>query len=173
MMIKINYCIQCGTPLKEKKIERKFRKYCDKCGYIHYINPVPIVAVVVNRDSKILIVKRGIEPQKGKWVLPGGFVDDDESPEQAAIRELKEETNLDAEDVKLITLVSAQSEMYGPILMLGYEALNVKGNPHAGDDAVDVKFEKIADINKIAFRTHRQILQKYFQQMDYSLCIKV
>ena len=167
MMIKINYCIQCGAPLKEKKIEGKLRKYCAKCGYIHYINPVPIVAVVVNRDSKILIVKRGIEPQKGKWVLPGGFVDYDESPEQAAIRELKEETNLDAEDVKLITLVSAQSKMYGPILMLGYEALNVKGNPIAGDDAIDVKFRKIENLDEIAFRTHREILQKYFQQIDF------
>ncbi len=165
MLIKINYCIQCGNPLKEKEIEGKIRKFCSNCGYIHYINPIPIVAIVVNNNGKILIVKRGIEPEKGKWVLPGGFVDGDESPVQAAKRELKEETNLEAEDVKLITLVSTKSEMYGPILMLGYEALNVSGNPAPGDDAVEVKFKEIVDLNEIAFKSHRIILEKYFKSI--------
>jgi ADP-ribose pyrophosphatase YjhB (NUDIX family) len=161
-MKEAKYCIICGNILDKKIIEGKIRKYCTFCGYVHYINPIPIVAVVVkNNKGEILVVKRGIEPEKGKWVLPGGFVDEDESPEQAAIRELKEETNLHAEKVKFIKLVSTKSPLYGPVLMLGYEAINFTGKIKPGDDAIDVMFKKIKNINFIAFKSHRKILKEY------------
>jgi len=156
------YCIRCGNLLTEKIIEKKVRKYCERCGYVHYINPLPIVAIIVRDNEKILIVKRGIEPEKGKWVLPGGFIDFDETSEEAALRELEEETNLKAEKVRLIKVVSSVSPMYGPVLMLGYEALNFTGEPKPGDDAVDVKFKKIENLEEIAFKSHRIILQEYF-----------
>ena len=160
-MKEVKYCLYCGELLEEKTIEGKIRKYCPHCGYVHYINPIPIVAIVVRDNGKILLVKRGIEPEKGRWTLPGGYVDDDESPEEAAKRELKEETNLDSDEMRLITMVSTLSDISGPVLMLGYEALKFKGDIKAGDDAVAVEFRMINNLEKdVAFYSHRVILEK-------------
>ncbi|MBN1897496.1 MAG: NUDIX hydrolase [Spirochaetes bacterium] len=160
---KFKYCPFCGRALQTRSIEGKARNYCPDCGYVHYVNPLPIVAIVIEEKGKILIVKRAIEPQKGKWVLPGGFVDDDETPERAALRELKEETDLQGHKPDFITMVSNKSELYGPILMMGFYVSDWKGIPKAGDDALEVRFEKINDPARIAFHTHRIILKEFWR----------
>ncbi len=156
-----NYCPMCSEKLGRKNIEGKPRKFCPKCGYIQYINPTPVVAILIEEDGKILFVKRKYEPAKHKWALPGGFVDDVEHPEIAAKRELKEETSLKADNFKFIGLYAYMSEINGPILMIGYNADRYSGKPKPGDDAEDVSFYSIDDLPDIPFVSHQFIIKEY------------
>ncbi|MGB9561477.1 MAG: NUDIX domain-containing protein, partial [bacterium] len=89
------HCPYCGGALGVKNLDDRERKVCLICGRLIYENPVPAVAVVVFDDCKrVLLVRRGVEPGKGKWSLPGGFIELDETPYETARRELFEETML-------------------------------------------------------------------------------
>ncbi|MDL2310091.1 NUDIX domain-containing protein [Parabacteroides sp. OttesenSCG-928-B22] len=88
------YCPKCGSEGFAVRNEKS--KSCGSCGYIYYINPSAAVACFIrNRKGEYLIVRRGKEPAKGTLDLPGGFTDLNETAEEAARREVKEETNLD------------------------------------------------------------------------------
>lgn len=87
-----SHCHQCGTPYAREATS--FPKTCESCGHIHYKNPIPVAVCLVPCEDGLLGVIRGIEPQKGKLALPGGYVDM-ETLEQACSRELLEETGVD------------------------------------------------------------------------------
>jgi len=92
----VKFCPQCGSMLTREipPGDHKTRSTCRSCGHVCYSNPTPLVAVFVCCGDKILWIRRGIEPQKGRWAFPGGFVESDETPQEAASRELHEETAL-------------------------------------------------------------------------------
>lgn len=129
------------------------------------MNPIPAVAVIIMQDNQILLVKRKFEPQKGDWCLPAGFVEFNETTEQAAIRETKEETNL---DVSLKQLFSVQAGFDDPgmhVILVVYEAEITNGKIKAGDDAVDVTFFTLDKLpENIAFSAHREVIGKLKSQ---------
>ena len=90
----MNFCSHCGQPtsLIVPPDDNRERYYCPACGSIHYINPKVIVGCLPVWENKIMLCKRGIEPQLGYWTLPGGFLEMDETTEQGAVRETWEET---------------------------------------------------------------------------------
>lgn len=95
----MKYCANCGhqiTLLVPKGDDRE-RHCCGDCGSIHYINPRIIVGCLPIWDDKIMICRRGIEPQLGYWTLPAGFMELGETTEQGAIRETFEETRAEVE----------------------------------------------------------------------------
>ena len=97
------HCPFCGNPLIKKVLEGQQRLFCGQCSVPLYENPIPATCtVVVDGDRQILLVKRSIEPKSGQWCLPGGFMELGEKPEQAALRELKEETGLSGRIEKLL-----------------------------------------------------------------------
>jgi ADP-ribose pyrophosphatase YjhB (NUDIX family) len=144
-----------------KEIDRRKRTYCPKCGFVHFINPAPVVAILIRKDDTILFIKRKVSPAKNQWALPGGFIDDDESPEIAAARELKEETNLESKKMKFIGFYSHYSDMNGPILSIGYSTDSFTGKPCAGDDAIDYKFFPLSKLPPIAFDSHKKLIMDY------------
>lgn len=88
------YCPKCGTKAFVERNEKA--KQCTACGFIYYFNPSSAVACFIrNSRGELLLVRRAKEPAKGRLDLPGGFVDMHESAEEAAQREVKEETGLD------------------------------------------------------------------------------
>ena len=155
------YCPTCGSKMGRKKIEGKPRKFCSKCGYVQFINPTPVVAILIEENNKILFIKRKYEPAKHRWALPGGFVDDVEHPEVAAKRELKEETNLRIDKLKFIGLYTHMSKLNGPILMMGYKAVKFSGKLRPGDDAEDADFFHINSLPDIPFMSHKSIIKEY------------
>ncbi|MFH1414676.1 MAG: NUDIX hydrolase [Elusimicrobiota bacterium] len=155
------YCPMCKTELVKEEVCGIERLLCSDCGWINYINPLPAVACVVrDGEGRILLVKRAAEPEAGKWSLPAGFIELGESPAEAAMRELKEETGLDGTEPSLIGVYSDRSSIYGGILTIGYLFTHICGDLAAGDDASDVKFTVIENIDNIPFRSHRILLRE-------------
>ncbi len=156
------YCHTCGTPLIETVVEGRLRKFCVTCREPVYENPLPASCLVVaDRDERILLVRRGVEPKVGHWCLPGGFMELDETPEEAALRELKEETGLTGTIDRLLGVTANPSPLYRSVLMVGYLVIQYKGVPVAGDDAVDIAFFDRRDLPEIAFESHHRFVGIY------------
>jgi 8-oxo-dGTP diphosphatase len=112
-------------------------------------------------DLKILLIKRGIEPFKGQWALPGGFVRENETTEQAALRELKEETGLtDIYMEQLYTFSDIDRDPRGRVISTAYFALVKSTNrqPKGGDDAAEAKWFPVKNIPPTAF-DHNLIIE--------------
>ncbi len=156
----IKYCPQCKYPLRRIKINKRRRLVCQKCGWINYENPLPAVVAVVKDNKEILLIKRGIEPHKGKWSLPSGFIEIEETSQEACLRELKEETNLEGKISGLIGVYSQKSKMYKNILVVAYE-VEVKKRKElaAGDDAQEARLFPAERLPHIPFSSHRQIIE--------------
>ncbi len=155
------FCYLCGNPLDKKLIDNRMRLFCKSCNSPIYENPIPAAClVVVDENNRILLVKRSVEPKKGMWCLPGGFMELGETPEQAALRELKEETGLSGNINKLLGVMINSSSIYDTVLMVGYLVKYFEGTPIAGDDASDLKFFSYDKLPAIAFKTHRHFINR-------------
>ncbi len=149
------YCPLCKGNLTKK--DTFFE--CVNCNQHYYRNPLPSVAVfVMNEKKDILLVKRGIEPGRGKWALPSGFIESGECPEQTALRELKEETGLNGRIKDMLGVYIENTNVYGDILLLGYQAEITGGKLSANSDAFDVKFFPKNSLPPIPFLSHRTII---------------
>jgi ADP-ribose pyrophosphatase YjhB (NUDIX family) len=116
---------------------------------------------VDNRD-RVLLVKRSVEPQKGFWCLPGGFMELGEAPEKAALRELKEETGLLGRIEMLLGVSSNPSAQYHTVLMVGYLIKEYTGTLNAGDDADDAVYFHYTELPEIAFESHARFIRMYY-----------
>jgi len=155
----IKFCPVCGTELSLKIVEDRKREVCSTCGWINYENPLPCAAALVrNTKGEILLVKRGVEPGKGEWALPSGFIEIDETPEKACIRELREETGLEGRIVRLVGVYSQESVMYKNVLIAGYE-VKAKGIPYPGSDSASVRFFSPDELPQIAFPSHLKMIK--------------
>lgn len=159
------FCPYCGSRLESRHIDGMKRRYCSNCGKVIYENPIPAVSLVLIEQGKVLLVKRAVEPQKGEWCLPGGFLEITESPEQAVVRELMEETGLKAIHFELIGLTSQDSECYKNVLLIGYNIVSFKGQElQADDDAEEAKFFSRGAIPQLAFEGHELFLNEILMQ---------
>src|ERR671916_2425181 len=130
------YCAACGSPTKERDVEGRVRPVCTACGQIAYLDPKLAVAVLITRDGRLLLGKRGPGTREpGKWSFPAGFVERGEPVERAAAREAREETGLDVVVRDLVGLYSSDGET---VVLAVYEATFVAGEPRAGDDLTEV-----------------------------------
>lgn len=89
-----HYCLVCGSPMGQVVLEGRQREQCPACGWVYYRQVKLSAGVVVEDDGRILLLRRAFQPWKGAWNLPAGYVEVDETPEQAAVREVQEETGL-------------------------------------------------------------------------------
>ena len=163
-MKKLIYCSTCKTKNNYSEIEGQIRYHCPSCKTIHYQNPKPTATLICIEDNKILLVKRAFNPAKGFWSLPGGFMELNETLNEAAKRELKEETNLNGEVVKLLGHCSHFNSVFGDILLIGME-VKIKNwnNLIPGDDADEAGFFNIKNCPKLAFECHQKIFNMYLK----------
>jgi 8-oxo-dGTP diphosphatase len=150
--------------MKEAKIDGRVREVCPACEFVLFRNPVPGVGVLVEIESDLVLIRRGQPPFVGRWALPSGFIEEDESVEQAAVRECKEETGL---DIELIELFGVYSFPEGPVqsgIIIFYRARPVGGELRAGDDAQEVAVFAPDELpGDVAFRTHREVLARWVE----------
>lgn len=110
-------------------------------------SPVNCVGIVCFRGDEVLLIKRGKQPRKGQWSIPGGRIENGETETEACVRELMEETAVSANILEKIELIKADFGM-GPYHLHDYLALWQSGEPVAGDDAADARFVPIKNLKK-------------------------
>lgn len=132
-----NYCPSCGNALVPLHHSGRERPYCRNCEMPIYFDPKVAVVVFVQQNDKVLLIRRAVDPGKGKWALPAGFVDYDEAPEEAAVRETMEETCLQVRIDKLLAVFPKRDDGLADIV-IAYSASILSGEPLAGDDADEV-----------------------------------
>ena len=152
------YCPHCKDLLDFKKVEGEKRLACCACGWVHYENPFPCSAAFVrNREGGLLLVQRATEPGMGKWGLPSGFIEIDETPEEACLRELKEETGLTGKIVCLMGVYSQKSVFYKNVIIIGYRVKAI-GSLSPGSDCIRAEYFSPNKLPEVAFPSHRGII---------------
>lgn len=155
------HCPYCGESLETRHVEGRDRLYCTDCERTIYQNPDPTASLAVVDEGLVLLVKRLVEPDRGKWGLPAGFIEIDEEPPEAAVRELHEETGLetDPSNLQIVDTVTTRHETGRTTVSIGYavsvEATN--GSIREGKEASKVKFwdpEELAASSNEQLRAH-------------------
>lgn len=141
-MIEYNYCSKCGNSLDISS----GLPHCNSCNVTYFRNAKPGASVLPIKDGKVLLARRAHEPQKGAYDIIGGFMEADELPEAAAIREAKEETGL---DIRITSLLGMYVDRYGEdgdyTLNIHYIGEIVGGEEKAMDDISSLEWIPIQD----------------------------
>lgn len=115
-----------------------------------WTNPVPTVGVVCLRGNSVLLIRRGTPPRQGEWSLPGGRIEPGERAIDAALRELREETGVEAEITGLIDVVDGLFPEAGRhYVLIDYAARWLAGEPVAGDDAIEARFVALDEVEAL------------------------
>ena len=157
------FCHQCGGRLQERLVggEDRPRLVCDRCGFIHYVNPKVVVGALPERAGRVLLMRRGIEPRYGAWTFPGGFIEVDETAEEAALRETEEEVGLSLKLGRLLGLYSRPAPKGGApgggpgVLLVVFRARAGRKAPKPGDECLEVAWFRPEEIpwEELAFET--------------------
>jgi 8-oxo-dGTP diphosphatase len=151
----IRFCALCGGEMRLRMVlpNRKRFKVCSRCGFVDFPGPKLVAGCLVIDGDRVLLLRRGIMPQIGKWTFPGGYVDLGETPEQAALRETREEVGM---RVELGRLLGVYSDPAHPIaVVVVYLAKPGVEEASVSDEATEVRYFAPADIpwDELAFRT--------------------
>lgn len=158
------YCPMCATEMEWRHVFGAQRQQCPNCGWVHFRNLKVGAGVLAERDGKVVLARRGINPGKNKWCFPSGFVEYNESPEMGAVREFKEETGLDVEITGLLDVVYYNADFRGAGIMVLYGGKVIGGTPTPMDDVVEVglfRKDEIPADDEIAFESNRIALAKW------------
>ena len=158
----IVFCPRCATPLQTRQVGDKPRRVCPACDYIHFTDPKVGVGVFVLVEGRVLLVRRKMNPERGKWSIPAGFLDRGEDPRETAVREAWEETNLRVAIEELID-VYYNAAVHGPgaSIFILYRARLLGGELHAGDDADAAGFFALDDLPELAFASTRDAIRRW------------
>jgi len=122
-----HFCLMCGSQMMSREIEDRRREQCPQCGWIYYQQLKLGSAVLIEKDGNLLLLQRSYQPWKGSWNLPAGYVEVDETPEQAAVREVREETGLEVEISQLLNTYFFDDDPRGNGLLVLYRGVVVGG----------------------------------------------
>ncbi len=149
------YCPQCAGRLRDSSVEGVRRPVCPDCGRIVYYDPKLATAMILERGGAVLLVRRATEPGLGLWSLPGGYVDRGEVVEEAAVREVWEETGL---RTRVARLVGVFSEKGSPVVLVVYAGEILEGEPQAREEVMEVDFFDVGEMPPLAFERDRDIV---------------
>jgi ADP-ribose pyrophosphatase YjhB (NUDIX family) len=156
------YCPLCATELAEKAIAGVRRLACPACDFVQFRGPGVVALVVLHHEGLLLLGRRNIEPGKGLWNFCGGYVELGETVEAAAIREVKEEANL---DITLERLVGIYSTDEGSHLIVAYQARipsdQMKRLTAQQAEVSELELFAWEDLPPLAFPVHREILHDW------------
>ena len=162
--VEYRFCPRCGGDLDKRvvKATEPKRLVCLNCSFIFYQDPKVVAGTVFTLSGGIVLLKRAVEPAMGKWVFPGGYVDRGESVQEAAVRETKEESQV---DVKLGALLNVYSYPRSPNIIIVYTAEVVGGELAAGDESMEASVFPTAEIpwNDLAFDSTKDALKDYIK----------
>lgn len=151
----INHCSNCGGRLELRSMpgEERPRQVCQDCGHISYVNPRLVVTTLpVTEAGAVILLRRGLEPGRGSWAQPGGFLEVDETPSEGAVRETLEEIGLVVAPDEIVGLYA---RLEAAVVVLAYEARILGGELRTSPEALEVRAFAPDEIpwQEIAFRT--------------------
>jgi 8-oxo-dGTP diphosphatase len=162
--VEFRFCPRCGGGLEQRRVKTNEPKrlVCQACSFIFYQDPKVVAGTVFTLDGGIVLLKRGVEPALGKWVFPGGYVDRGESVRDAAVRETKEESQL---DVTLGPLLNVYSYPRSPNVIVVYTAEVVGGELAAADESLEARVLAPKEIpwHDLAFDSTKDALNDYIR----------
>ncbi len=165
--VAINYCSKCGSKINEhvNKKDSVTALICKSCDAVYYDNPKIIVLSLIDCNGKVLLCKRAIKPRLGYWALPGGYMEKNETVEEAAQRETKEETGVVVEKLHLYTMVSCPkiNQVY-----FVFRGSVTSDYIEIGEESLDAKFYAECDVpwDSLSYKIMNKVLDWYFE--DYS-----
>jgi len=159
----MKYCSSCGQTVSRQVPDGDTheRWVCGSCKKIHYQNPLVVVGCVPEKDGKILLCKRAIEPRHGYWTVPAGFMELGESTAQGAARETLEEACAEVEIGHLFAVVDVIDA--GQVHVFYSAKLVSDFSPGAESLEVAMYSEDEIPWDDIAFHSGRYALKKYFE----------
>jgi 8-oxo-dGTP diphosphatase len=161
-----HYCVNCGAELVPRLIEGRQLEACPNDEFVLWRDPKVATAVVVEAAGGIVLGRRAIEPGLGLWCLPGGFVNDDESPLDAAVRECKEEICATIEVTGLIGVYHVAKTTAASLIGIGYRAVLADGEqPESGTEMLEVRVFSLDSLPRLAFSSHVQVVDEYVRSL--------
>ncbi|MFQ5611614.1 MAG: NUDIX domain-containing protein [Anaerolineae bacterium] len=127
----MNYCSQCGHALSTAFVGGRERPACDTCGHVVFRNPVPVAVVLARQGQKLLLVQRANAPLAGYWAPPAGYIEIDETLEEGAAREVREETGYEVEIERLLGVYSRPN---AGVIFTVYEGRLTGGQPRRDEE---------------------------------------
>ncbi len=160
----MNFCSHCGSGALTLRIpddDTRLRYVCPDCGTIHYENPRLIVGTLPVWGDQVLLCRRAIEPRRGLWTLPAGFLENDEPLEAGAARETVEEANANVDQLAMYTVISVLHVHQVHVI---FRARLLDLGFSAGPESLEVKLFHEDEIpwETIAFRTIARSLRNFF-----------
>lgn len=156
------FCPICGGKFQSLNLKdhEPTRLVCTECGFVFYLDPKLVACSIVEKKGKIILLRRDIEPQKGRWVMPGGYVDRGEVVEGAVLRETEEECGIKIRLKNLLGLYSYPGKLE---VVIVYVAEYLSGNLMVGDETQAVKLFNPQEIpwQHLAFESTRDALRDY------------
>jgi ADP-ribose pyrophosphatase YjhB (NUDIX family) len=159
-----SFCSACGSPHVEWRVpdgDNAPREVCAACGTIHYRNPKIVVGCLATLDGEVLLCRRAIEPRKGLWTLPAGFMENGETLAAGAVRETLEEARARVDVGELYTVISLPhiSQVY---MMFRSRLLDRDFGP--GPESLEVRLFREDEVpwERLAFRTITRTLRNFF-----------
>jgi len=154
----VKFCPECASPVVYQVVSGRERATCPTCAFVHYEDPKLVAVALVSIDDKLVLGRRSINPRRGFWSFPSGYVDRGEPVHAAAAREVREETCLVVEIEELLGLYS---ESDNPIVLAVYTARAVGGRLEAGDEVSEVGLFTVNDMPELAFPNDVHILNDW------------
>jgi len=164
------FCPFCGQKLKNKDEEGETRKFCSCCNWTYYPHVGTTAAGVILKRNKVLLVKRNRSPYKDTWMLPAGFVEYGEHPEETLVREIKEETGLKTKPAKLMTVLQIEDDPRSPgHFCFFYLVKIISGKIRISDEDEnsEIGWFSLDDLPLVGWKSHKKILKiKSFINVD-------
>ena len=162
----MNFCSYCGSSvsLRIPDGDTMLRHVCDGCNAIHYQNPKVVAGCIPEWEGKIMLCRRAIEPRYGLWTLPAGFMENNETTDQAAARETREEANARVEVTALYSMFSLPhiNQIY---VIFRAQLIDTNYSPGAESLAVDLYSEHEIPWQKMAFPVITETLRRYYEDV--------
>lgn len=131
------FCSRCAAPLVRRAVEGKPLPACPACGWVVYADPKVAAGTIIERGGRVLLLRRAIEPARGGWTFPGGYVDRGEPVPEAAAREAYEEAGVRVAVGGLLGVYSRRGEA---VVLIVYRAQVTAGEPRPGAEALEVRW---------------------------------
>ncbi len=160
-MEQIHYCQRCGSGVAEQLHQDRMRPVCTSCGTVVFLDPKVVAGVIAAVDGRVVMVRRNMEPGIGRWTFPAGFVDRGESVEEAAVREMVEESGL---KVRISGLLGVYSGTGEAIVLIVYSGDVTGGTLAAGPEAQEAGLFDPGDLPPLAFERDTAIMADWMRR---------